>query len=362
MKQNVKLHLKIFTLIFIFLVISILSFMSLELVNLTGAVVAEDVQVSGDVQQAFDSGKEEVSVIVILADDVQPKEVIDTLAQQDTKTVFGLTNEKEFELEQDYKTINAFAGKLTEEGLKELQDNPAVEKIVVNKVRHIFLSESVPLINGDDLQSISVNGYNLTGEGQTVCVIDTGIDYNHTGLGGSFGNKVIAGHDFANNDSDPMDDNGHGTHIAGIIASSDSTYRGVAPDAKLVAMKVCNSGGSCEDADVLAGFDWCINNAAAYNISVISISLGGGNFTSYCDESLDFAAYALVIDNAVSKNISIVAATGNSGANSVVYGIAGTACLQKSTRVTATTKSDILASYASRHPFLMIPFLLPVRR
>ena len=164
MKQNVKLHLKIFTLIFIFLVISILSFMSLELVNLTGAVVAEDVQVSGDVQQAFDSGKEEVSVIVILADDVQPKEVIDTLAQQDTKTVFGLTNEKEFELEQDYKTINAFAGKLTEEGLKELQDNPAVEKIVVNKVRHIFLSESVPLINGDDLQSISVNGYNLTGE------------------------------------------------------------------------------------------------------------------------------------------------------------------------------------------------------
>ena len=135
---------------------------------------------------------------------------------------------------------------------------------------------------------------------------------------------MIAGHDFANNDSDPMDDNGHGTHIAGIIASSDSTYRGVAPDAKLVAMKVCNSGGSCEDADVLAGFDWCINNAAAYNISVISISLGGGNFTSYCDESLDFAAYALVIDNAVSKNISIVAATGNSGANSVVYGIAGT--------------------------------------
>ena len=157
---------------------------------------------------------------------------------------------------------------------------------------------------------------------QTVCVIDTGIDYNHTGLGGGFGNKVIAGQDFANNDSDPMDDNGHGTHVAGIIASSDSAYRGVAPDAKLAAMKVCNAGGSCEDADVLAGFDWCIDNAEAYNISVISISLGGGSYTSYCDETLDFAAYSQAIANAAGKNISVVAATGNAGANSVVYGIA----------------------------------------
>ncbi len=351
MKQNVKLQLKVFTLILIFVVMSIISFLSLDLVSLTGAAVADDAQISGEVQQAFDSGKEEVSVIVILADDVQADEVVDTLAQQDTKAVFGLTNEKEFELEQNYKTINAFAGKLTEEGLKELENNPAVEKIVINKIRHIFLSESVPLINGNDLWNISVDEQSITGTGQTVCVIDTGIDYNHTGLGGGFGNKVIAGHDFANNDSDPMDDNGHGTHVAGIIASSDSTYRGVAPDAKLVAMKVCNSGGSCEDADVLAGFDWCISNAETYNISVISISLGGGSYTSYCDESLDFAAYATMIDDAVSKDISVIAATGNAGANSVVYGIAGPACLQKSTRVTATTKADVLASYASRHSF-----------
>ena len=76
-----------------------------------------------------------------------------------------------------------------------------------------------------------------------------------------------------------MDDNGLGTHVAGIIASSDSAYRGVAPDAKLAAMKVCNAGVPREDADVLAGFDWCIDNAEAYNISVISISLGGGSYT-----------------------------------------------------------------------------------
>ncbi len=346
-----RLQLKIFTLIFIFLVISILSFMSLELVSLTGAAVADELQVSSEVQRAFDSGSEEVSVIVLLADDAQPEEVINTLAQQDTKTLFGLTNKKEFEMEQNYETLNAFAGKLTEEGLKELEDNPAVEKIVVNKIRHIFLSESVPLINGNDLWNISVDGQSITGAGQTVCVIDTGIDYNHTGLGGGFGNKVIAGQDFANNDSDPMDDNGHGTHVAGIIASSDSAYRGVAPDAKLAAMKVCNAGGSCEDADVLAGFDWCIDNAEAYNISVISISLGGGSYTSYCDETLDFAAYSQAIANAAGKNISVVAATGNAGANSVVYGIAGPACLQKSTRVTATTKADVLTSYASRHSF-----------
>ena len=61
-----RLQLKIFTLIFIFLVISILSFMSLELVSLTGATVADEPQVSSEVRRAFDSGSEEVSVIVLL--------------------------------------------------------------------------------------------------------------------------------------------------------------------------------------------------------------------------------------------------------------------------------------------------------
>src|SRR6185436_13560865 len=85
----------------------------------------------------------------------------------------------------------------------------------------------------------------LKGAGQTVAVIDTGIDYNRAELGGGFGSnfKVIGGYDFYNNDSDPMDLSGHGTSVASVIAAKPytvggTTYRGVAPDAKLVALRV----------------------------------------------------------------------------------------------------------------------------
>ncbi|MEK6905497.1 MAG: S8 family serine peptidase, partial [Nanoarchaeota archaeon] len=270
-------------------------------------------------------------------------EVLNNLNQEDKKTLFGFTQKKEFELEYQYETLNALAGEVTEEGLEKLRNDPNVDKIIVNTVRQIFLSGSVPVMNADDVWNVKVNSYNITGEGQTVCVVDTGIDYNHAGLTSNY----LAGFDFYNNDSNPMDDQGHGTHVAGIVASTDSVFRGVAPGAKIAAAKVCSSGGSCPDADVLAGMDWCIANKDIYNISVISISLGGGQYTSYCDTEADFASYAAAINDAVGKNIAVVTATGNSGAGKM----AGPACIHNATRVTATTKSDVMPSYASRHAF-----------
>jgi len=359
MEQFLKRRLKIAALIIIFVVMSVLS---LDFRGITGAIVA-DVEVSDEVQQAFANGEEQVSVIVLLKDDKiedlnaeekkeaireQQQGVLEGLVQEDTVAAFGLlTDEKEFELQRQYESINAFAGELTEEGLQKLRREREVELVVVNKIRQVFLADTIPLINANGVWNISINGKAITGAGETVCVVDTGIDYNHAALGGGLGNKVITGYDFFNDDADPMDDNGHGTHVAGIVASTDSTYRGVAPDAKLVAIKVCNSGGSCPDDDVLAGLEWCVNNAATYNISIISISLGGGQYSSYCDEEPDFAPYAEVVNQAVANNISFVAATGNSGPNS----IAGPACLQSVTRVSATTKEDSMASYASRHAF-----------
>ena len=335
----------------------LLALISLGPGGITGAFAA-DAQIGSDIVTAFDQGKEEVSVIVLLKDSdptirdeeeqkeaikEKQEEVLADLHQEEYKTVFGFTEEKEFELKHQYETLNALAGEVTEEGLDKLRNDPNVETIVVNKVRQIFLSGSVPVINADDVWNVVVNGYNITGTGETVCVVDTGIDYNHTSLNSNY----AAGYDFYNNDSDPMDDQGHGTHVAGIIASVDGTYRGIAPGAKIAAMKVCSSSGSCPDADVLAGMDWCISNKDLYNISVISISLGGGQYTSYCDGEVDFAPYSAAINDAVSRNISVVAATGNSGAGNM----AGPACVQNATRVTATTKSDTMPSYASRHAF-----------
>src|SRR5687768_7758639 len=85
----------------------------------------------------------------------------------------------------------------------------------------------------------------LNGAGTTVAVIDTGIDYTHPSLGGGLGRdfKVIGGYDFVDDDADPMDPSGHGTAVAGVIAAEPYTvdgvtYQGVAPDAKLVALRV----------------------------------------------------------------------------------------------------------------------------
>ncbi|MBI1313740.1 S8 family serine peptidase [bacterium] len=118
------------------------------------------------------------------------------------------------------------------------------------------------------------------GTGYSVAVIDTGIDYNHTALGNGWGNRVIAGYDFVNNDADPMDDNGHGTHVAGIIGSSDATYSGIAPDVNLIALKVLDANGSGSFGDVEDALQWVIGHQSQYNIVAVNLSLGAGNYSS----------------------------------------------------------------------------------
>src|SRR3989344_5381313 len=91
----------------------------------------------------------------------------------------------------------------------------------------------------------------LSGEGVTIGIIDTGVDYTHRDLGGCFGAgcKVIGGYDFVNEDSDPMDDHGHGTHVAATaagdgVAQDGTILKGVAPEANIVAYKVLNNNGA----------------------------------------------------------------------------------------------------------------------
>jgi subtilisin family serine protease len=118
------------------------------------------------------------------------------------------------------------------------------------------------------------------GDGYTVAVLDTGIDYNHPALGGGWGKRVVAGWDFVNNDADPMDDNGHGTHLAGIIGSSDPAHLGVAPDVNFVALKVLdrNNAGAWNNID--AALRWVAANQAKYHIVAVNLSLGSGNYTT----------------------------------------------------------------------------------
>lgn len=119
-----------------------------------------------------------------------------------------------------------------------------------------------------------------TGKGYTVAIIDSGIDYNHKALGGGWGKRVVAGYDFVDDDTNPMDEHGHGTNVAGIVGSSDPTHLGAAPGVNFVALRVLDSTGNGNFGRVEDALDWVIANQQKYNIVSINLSLGEGNYTS----------------------------------------------------------------------------------
>ncbi len=267
----------------------------------------------------------------------------------------------EFEVEHEYATINAISGNVTVEGLAKLADNPNVEKVVPVLSFTISLDASIPFVNADTVNGMSVNGVNLNGTGQTVCVIDTGINYSHP----AFGNRYLGGYDFINADSDPADDHGHGSHVAGIVASEDSTYTGVAPEAGIIAIKACNAAGDCDTGAVMAGVDWCINNASKFNISVITMSLGAGLFNSTYGELCINPPTCTVMEYNTCKNISdtygldnypsdifVSAAAGNDGESRL---ISMPACIENITSVGALVNAaPTIAGYSNRGDLLDI--------
>jgi subtilisin family serine protease len=153
------------------------------------------------------------------------------------------------------------------------------------------------------------SGNTYRGAGYSVAVIDTGIDYTHADLGGGFGAgyRVVAGWDFVNNDANPLDDNGHGTHVAGIIGSSSATYSGVAPNVNLIALKVLDASGSGSFGKVEDALKWVAANQSQYNIVAVNLSLGSGNYTSNPYTFLDDEFSSLK-----SKGVFIAVAAGNS--------------------------------------------------
>ena len=266
----------------------------------------------------------------------------------------GTIQEEEIEIEHLYSTINALAGEITEEGLEILKDDPNVERVDFNYPITLSLDTSTSIINADDVWDVSVNGASIDGTGETVCVIDTGIDYTHPAFGSCTTeeflvgncNKVIAGYDFGNDDNDPKDVHGHGSHVSGIVASEDSTYRGVAPGAKIIAMKVFSDAGSGNTANALSAIDWCVNNATKFNISVITMSIGVTNnqgaeipYTSACDSSDTLAAKS---SWAVSQGIFVDASSGNSQG---AAGITSPACGENVTSVASVNGGDSISNY-----------------
>ena len=232
-----------------------------------------------------------------------------------------------------------------------LKSNPNIKMIYYDYPVKANLDNSATLVNVTSVWPQQINGQNLTGIGQTVCVIDTGINYTHPALGGCLGDncKVLGGYDYYNDDADPMDDEGHGSHVAGIIASTNGTYRGIAPDAGLIAIKSLDSEGQGISSDVISGINWCINNKDDYNITSIVMSLSTyypnyteKTFSNYCDA--EPSSMIPAINDAVGAGILVAVSSGNS-AESGSIGLP--ACATNSTSVGATDDNDNRAAYSN---------------
>jgi subtilisin len=150
---------------------------------------------------------------------------------------------------------------------------------------------------------------NITGAGIRVAIVDTGLDFNHTDLAPAqacfFPPASQAGI------TSCQDDNGHGTHVAGIVAARDNQQDvvGVAPDATPVAVKVLGQDGSGLDSEVVAGLQWVLDQG---DIDVVNMSLGAN--LSELDPSLascDDSIYGDVISQLTGAGIVVVAAAGN---------------------------------------------------
>ncbi|MEH2144939.1 S8 family peptidase [Nostoc sp.] len=168
------------------------------------------------------------------------------------------------------------------------------------------------------------HGY--TGKGVVVAVVDTGVDYNHEDLKNNIwtNTKEIAGNgidddgngyvddnygwNFADQNNNTLDNNGHGTHVSGTIAGENNNYgvTGIAYDAKIMPVKVLDESGSGSFNSISKGIRYAVDNGA----NVINLSLGGPYSNSTLESAIDYAS---------SKGVIVVMAAGNDGGSSPEY-------------------------------------------
>jgi hypothetical protein len=232
-----------------------------------------------------------------------------------------------------YSIINAIACSLPSQAVDALQKNHNVA-YVENDIQ--VSAADIELDNSWGVKHIgagTVQASGNEGQGIKVAVLDTGINYLHEELTAATGGAYKGGVDIINNDADPFDDNGHGTHCAGIIAAADNDNNvvvGVAPKVSLYSVKVLNSQGSGSTSTIIAGIQWAVNN----HMQIISMSLGASTGTTSLQQACD---------NAYAAGILVVAASGNDYRSTISY----PAKYDSVIAVGATDSSDNRASFSN---------------
>ena len=209
-----------------------------------------------------------------------------------------------------------------------------LKNVKEDRIFHIVDSEADEQIGADQVWEMDPS---ITGDGIIVAVLDSGVDTDHPELIGDIVGceSFVAG-------TTCEDDNGHGTHVSGIITANEGNAKGVAPGAKIYMYKVCDASGSCYESDMMAGMEAAVETDA----EVMSISIGGGNFAG---EDCDSDPLAAKVNDVVSNGITVVVASGNERNY-----VSSPACASGAIAVGAVDKTNLMADFSNFGPALDI--------
>ena len=221
-----------------------------------------------------------------------------------------------------YQTLFGFSAELTRGQANALAKRGDVSYIEEMPIHQKLYTESHPLTFVEQAQ---LAGYD--GAGAVIAFIDDGIDNTHPSLSGGY----LGGADFADYDSDPTIDcstQDHGTAVAGVALGRPAEnlpvvgeiynggVLGVAPAADYVFLKIQSAsicGQSALDGDIVGAIDWAVANKDVYSIDIISMSLGGGSYSSESSCDTSSVSYFNALQNAKNAGITVIAASGNEG-------------------------------------------------
>lgn len=240
----------------------------------------------------------------------------------------------EVEIEHAFELIPGEAIKVRPAIIEQLGQRDDIEHIWPDLPVYACLNSSAPKINVPRVWAAT----GWRGQGIKVAIIDTGIDLAHP----DFAGRIMASKSFVGGPA--KDENGHGTHVAGIVAGSGAQahgkYVGVAPAALLYVAKVLDARGGGVMSGVMAGIEWAV---LEQQVHIINLSLGGTGSGDGSD------ALSTLCDEAVTQaGVVVCVAAGNSGPGERTIGSPG--CARRVITVGAATDQDRIAAFSSRGP------------
>jgi alpha-tubulin suppressor-like RCC1 family protein/chitodextrinase len=279
---------------------------------------------------------------------------------------------------RQFSTIPFMAVEVDATELESLVGDAEITSIQEDQLMSPTLAQSVPLIGGTTAWS---NGY--TGAGQTVAIVDTGVDKLHPFLSGKVISEACYSSINATYSATPLCPGGviestlidaampyggscpagkcdHGTHVAGIATGNGTSFSGVAKDASVIAIQVFSRFDSTTycatspcvlafTSDMILGLERVYALRNTYSIASVNMSIGGGGYSSQSSCDADNLPMKAAIDNLRSANIATVIASGNS---SFTTQIASPGCISSAVSVGATTKTDVVDYYSNSASFL----------